>query len=142
MDKRAPKVEFLKDGDHMGIRTTATTYEQFHDALAAHLAELIDSARFIGDWEFQLGHWLPQIFEIGARLRGYKADVHEERVLYAGDPFIADAHIVRPEMSPTDVAYASAVAYKVDLDLRREAEARRDAGIKAAVEAAHDEATT
>lgn len=36
------------------------------------------------DWAFQLERWLPQLVDICCKLRGYKADVHEERVIVAG----------------------------------------------------------
>lgn len=88
-------VQLFKDGDQMGIRTTATTDEEFWRHLSAELGALIDAGRFAGDWDFQLSIWLPEAFEIAAKLRGYKADVFEERVLYAGAAFVNEARDVR-----------------------------------------------
>jgi hypothetical protein len=81
------RVEFFKDGDRMGVRTSATTADEFLREVATVLGALIDSGEHQDDWEFQLFYWLPQVCEIVAKLKGYKADVEESRILYAGASF-------------------------------------------------------
>jgi len=78
------KTEFFKSGDSMAIRTNARTEDDFIRSASEVLDEMIENERFAGDWEFQLFRWLPQIVDIACKLRGYKADVQEERVLIAG----------------------------------------------------------
>ena len=80
----AKTVQFYKDGDTMGVRTTAPTSEEFLGECAEVLAGFIEGGSFEGDWDFQLRFWLPQIVEIACKLKGYKADVHEARVITAG----------------------------------------------------------
>lgn len=75
-----------------GIQTTCTTAEEFIMELAGKLNEII--AANSGDDPDAVERWLRQSFEIVAKLKGYKADVQEERTLYAGDSFInEDAEI-------------------------------------------------
>ena len=95
-----PYVKLYKDGDNMGVETNVSDEREFFDLLSQKLGQLIDDDRFKGDWEFQLMGWLPKAFEIVAKIRGYKSDVVEERVLYAGAAFPTDELLVseRAEM--------------------------------------------
>lgn len=77
-------VKLFKDGNVMAIQTTASDEGEFSRAFSSLLSNLIDTERYKGDWEFQLSAWLPQFIEICCKLRGYKADVHEQRVITAG----------------------------------------------------------
>jgi len=77
-------VRLFKDGDQMSVETNANTEDEFRDAFVAKLAGVIDGGQFNGDMEFQLGYWLKQYAEICCKLRGYKADVVERRVISAG----------------------------------------------------------
>lgn len=79
------KTEFFKNGDAMAIRTNATTEEEFISSASEVLGDLIDTGKYNGDWEFQLSRWLRQVVDITCKLRGYKADVEEQRVITAGD---------------------------------------------------------
>lgn len=90
------KVRLFKSGDSMGIQTTATTADEFWREFSKLLAELIEAGSYESDWEFQLIFWLPQAFECAARLKGYKADVQEERVIYAGAAFLPESADVTP----------------------------------------------
>jgi hypothetical protein len=85
------KTEFFKSGDAMSIRTNASTEGDFLTSVAGGLTQLIDGGTFAGDWEFQLQLWLPQIVDIACKLRGYKADVDEQRVLIAGARMIHES---------------------------------------------------
>jgi len=80
-------VELFKDPDSqlMAVRTDAETPEQFFQQLAHGLGAMIENGTYDGDWALQLSKWLPQAFEIGLKLRGYKADVLEKRLITAGD---------------------------------------------------------
>lgn len=90
-------VTFFKDGDLMGLRTTAQTEEQFWRDYAEAWAGFIGEEKFTGDWSYQLECWSKQAFEIVAKLRGYKSDVVEERVLYTGNAFAGDKQAVAVE---------------------------------------------
>ena len=84
-------IELFKDGDHMGIRTDCCDAGKFSDELARAFDGLVETKRFDGDWLFQFERWLPLAFEIWAKLRGYKADVVEQRQIYAGNILPRDA---------------------------------------------------
>jgi hypothetical protein len=90
-------VRFFKDGDHMGIQTTALDERDFVDGCAEGLAAMIGRGEFEGDWEFQLHFWLPQIVDIVCKLRGYKSSVHEQRVITAGYANFANHDLVYPK---------------------------------------------
>jgi len=77
-------VQFHKDGDNMAISTNAATEQEFMAAAVEALADKIDSGDHMGDWEFQLDRWLPQIVDVCCKLRGYKSPVVEHRVIVAG----------------------------------------------------------
>jgi len=75
-----------KDGDNMAIETDAKDEGDFLQSMGALLSQAIDAGDFAGDWEFQFSFWLPQMVDICCKLRGYKNEVHERRVLIAGSP--------------------------------------------------------
>jgi hypothetical protein len=79
------KTEFFKNGDNMAIRTNAKTEDEFISSAAAVLSDLIEERRYEHDWEFQFERWLVQVSDIVCKLRGYKSDVDEQRVITAGD---------------------------------------------------------
>ena len=91
-------VKLYKDGDRMAVETNAETEEQFHSAFCAELSEVLPD--FGGDAEFQLGYWLKNYVDICCKLRGYKADVHETRVITAGFLPPGDALRVVPSTEP------------------------------------------
>lgn len=114
MPQTRRKVKLFKSGDSMGVQTTATTPEEFLGEFAETIAELIEADAYHGDWEFQLRFWLPQAFEINAKLKGYKADVQEERVLYAGAPFVDDSMAVSVDKERDSLAHAKLAAAEFD----------------------------
>lgn len=80
-----PKVQFYKDGDQFATVTSAIEPDEFLRECASALPGAL--ARHVGDEEFQLEGLLPQMCEIWAKLKGYKADrVFEQRLLIAGSP--------------------------------------------------------
>jgi len=99
--------EFFKDGDNLAIRTNASTFEEFVGSIAKGLAAMIEERRFEHDWEFQLERWIENAIDIACKLRGYKADVVEERVITAG--FIPPENhtrvsVINPVAAPTETA--------------------------------------
>ncbi len=70
-------VRFHREGDKFAISTNAETERDFLDGAAKALSELVASAD-------ELGRWLPLIVDISAKMRGYKADVIEKRLIVAG----------------------------------------------------------
>ncbi len=81
------KVRIFRDENgKTGIQTTCITAEDFIAELASKLNVLIPQL----EDEEALGRWLRQSFEVVAKLKGYKSDVQEERVLYSGDSFVSD----------------------------------------------------
>ena len=87
-------IEFHKDGNEMAIVTDEDAEASFFEAAARALASMIDDKKFDGDWEFQLAAWLPQLTDIAAKLRGYKSDVIEKRLIQSGN-ISANALLVR-----------------------------------------------
>ena len=82
-----PYVRLLKDGgDGMGIETNCTDEDNFLDQLGIALETLSDDGRFKGDWRFQFQYWVRYTADILCKLRGYKNDVAEKRILMAGNP--------------------------------------------------------
>jgi hypothetical protein len=77
-------IKLYKEGDSMGIETDCAACDDFVREMSEALSSLIDSKVHEGDWEFQLSYWLPQMVEICCKLKGYKADVEEHRLITAG----------------------------------------------------------
>ncbi len=97
--------QFHKDGDSMAISTNAKTEAEFVDAVTEILAAKIEGGEHQHDWEFQLARWLPQIVDICCKLRGYKSDVTEHRVIVAG------------EWLPSDVVQAFSRRVEIEREL-------------------------
>jgi hypothetical protein len=99
-------IELFKDGDTMAIRTDCQTESVFITEFSELLANVIDEGAYSGDWEFQLGIWLPQFLEICCKYRGYKADVEEQRVIVAGDRLLGApmVHRIDPRQKPLNTA--------------------------------------
>lgn len=74
-----------KDGDRMQIYTDAKTESELTTQMAQALEALIDSGRHTGDWQFQLGFWLPYYVELICALRGYKTTVRQQTLWISGD---------------------------------------------------------
>lgn len=77
------EVRFHKDGDKFAISTNTESERDFWDGAAAAMSELIPTAD-------ELSRWLPLIVDISAKMRGYKADVIEKRLIVAGAWLPAD----------------------------------------------------
>lgn len=71
------QVKLHRDGEKFAISTNAETERDFLDGVAAALAEVIPPAE-------ELARWLPLVVDVAAKMRGYKADVIERRVIIAG----------------------------------------------------------
>jgi len=89
-----PMIEFFKNGDALAIRTDAQNETEFFDGLAEAITQMA-SGEMKNDLEYHLRFWLPQAFEILCKLRGYKADVQEKRVLMAGARFVPEMPAIR-----------------------------------------------
>lgn len=76
-------VRFHREGENFAISTNTETERDFLDGAAAAMAELIPNAD-------ELSHWLPLIVDVSAKMRGYKADVIEKRLIIAGAWLPAD----------------------------------------------------
>ena len=76
-------VRFHRDGDKFAISTNTETERDFLDGASAALAELLPPAE-------DLARWLPLIVDISAKMRGYKAEVIEKRLIVAGAWLPAD----------------------------------------------------
>ena len=66
----------------MTIETNALSEEQFYNAMAAVLPGVMKGLE--GDEDFTYLELLPKIADIVCKLRGYKSEVAEERILFAG----------------------------------------------------------
>lgn len=104
-----PYVKLWKDGgDGMGIETNIDDEGAFTQEFSAVLAEVVESGRFNGDWEFQISNWLNYYNEILCKLRGYKAEVQTETVMRAGNGYeprkewvVAESGVcLHPETTP------------------------------------------
>lgn len=73
-----------KDAERFAIVTTAENESAFRQQFSEALADLIDTDHYPGDWQYQIDGWMKPAFEIIAKMRGYKADVVEQRTLIAG----------------------------------------------------------
>lgn len=78
---RTTTVQFFKDGDSMAIVTDGNDEREFMAQAAAGLAQESDRP----EYERELAVWLPQIVDIVCKMRGYKANVTERRLLMAGE---------------------------------------------------------
>ncbi len=85
---------FYKDGDNMAIVTTAEDEREFINQVSDAFAGLIESKRFESDWDLQLKSWLPQVIDIACKMRGYKADVEEKKMIIAGSFTETASHLV------------------------------------------------
>ena len=83
------KVTVFHDDGRFGIATTAETQEEFLREFSGCLSDLVGESVLAGmKWQDVFALLLAQAFEITAKLKGYKADVTEERVIYAGAAFV------------------------------------------------------
>lgn len=88
---RREKLKLFRSGGKAGVQTTCVTAEEFVSELARALTLLAQDGYF-GKSESSeaMSQWLPASFEIVAKLKGYKADVEEERVIYSGASFVGE----------------------------------------------------
>lgn len=77
------EVRLHREGDKFAISTNTETERDFLDGAAAALSELIPNSE-------EMSRWLPLVVDISARMRGYKADVIEKRLIVAGAWLPAD----------------------------------------------------
>lgn len=78
------KVRFYRHEGAFCVETTHTDVVAFFNEASDALATMIEERWVKDEWNELLSHWLPQIMEIGSKLKGYKADVTVEQVTRAG----------------------------------------------------------
>ncbi len=71
------EVRLHRDGEQFAVSTNAETERDFLDGMASALASQDCGAG-------ELAKWLPLIVDVTCKMRGYKADVQEKRVIIAG----------------------------------------------------------
>lgn len=74
-------VRFYRDGDHLAVQTNCTEEDEFMRHFAQAIASSVSEHRLSDD---ETRAFLKHGFEIACKLRGYKAQVEEQRVLTAG----------------------------------------------------------
>lgn len=70
-------VRLHRDGDQFAVSTNTDNERDFIDGASSALAGLDCDAN-------ELSKWLPLLVDVACKLRGYKADVVEKRVIIAG----------------------------------------------------------
>jgi hypothetical protein len=66
-----------KDGDLFGIATTISTVEEFLEAFACIIDDMIAAEMFACDWLFQLQGWFPLAFNLCKRIE--RGDILDEK---------------------------------------------------------------
>jgi hypothetical protein len=78
-------VKLYRDGDAVAMQTNCTDEPAFVRQASAALGEALENPKREGRADELLNMWVPQIVDICAKLRGYKAPlVDEQRVLTVG----------------------------------------------------------
>jgi hypothetical protein len=96
---REPTVKIYRNNDSpeltsMAVTSTATDADEFLRELANELPAVVASMN--GDQQFAFAKLLPQVCELWAKYRGYKADgVFERRMLVTGEPNPEAAQMMR-----------------------------------------------
>jgi hypothetical protein len=95
LEMREPVVRFYKSfakgmNGVVSTTTTARTADEFFESASRQLWVCLQQCE--GDEQFMLQQLLPQMCELWARLKGYKSNVTERRVLIAGEPY-PEAHM-------------------------------------------------
>lgn len=88
-----------KEDNHFAVVTDAADEAEFRGEFVAAISQMIEEGIYDGDWSFNLDGWMEQAAEITCKLRGYKAQVVERRVIIAGvlDPDAAVMAVARSE---------------------------------------------
>lgn len=76
-------VKLFKDGKALSVQTDASDEAQFTRDFAHALQDFMTSPQFEGQHEFEA--YLKWFAEVCCKLRGYKSEVREQRLLTAGD---------------------------------------------------------
>lgn len=76
-------VKFFKDGKALALQTDANNEQDFTNDFGLALQDYMTSPSFEGNYE--LNAWLKSYAEICCKMRGYKADVREQRLLTVGE---------------------------------------------------------
>ena len=77
-------IQLFKDGNRMSIQSDHLSSDGFLAEFASLLATMIDNGEYEGDWEYQLGKWLPQVVDISCACKGYKTNVEKRTIMIAG----------------------------------------------------------
>jgi len=101
-------VKFYKSSEKGGngafaTATTAVDAEEFLRECACELETVLTGQA--GDLEFAFNALLPQMCELWAKLKGYKAEVFERRLLVVGEP-MPEAHMACLNAPETEKALA------------------------------------
>lgn len=82
-EKMQNMVKFFKDGKALALQTDAGNEQQFTRDFAVALQDYITSQHFEGQHELET--WLKDFAEVCCKMRGYKAEVREQRLLTVGE---------------------------------------------------------
>lgn len=86
-------VRLHREGSQFAISTNADNERDFIDGASHAIGRLLSESL---DME-QIAHWLPLVVDVACKLRGYKADVIEKRLIVAGAWLPSDAVAVVSE---------------------------------------------
>lgn len=83
IEEKHEMVKFFKDGKALAIQTDATDEREFTQDFAIAFEDYLTGDKFEGQHE--IIRWLNGFAEVCCKMRGYKADVKEQRLLTYGD---------------------------------------------------------
>ena len=94
-------VKLFKDGDSMGVETTCTDPDVFTKYFCLAITSLMEQKAFKidndghpGDWQYQLERWIPNAFDVLLKLKGYKSDAVEAKIIRAGATWYGEAGLM------------------------------------------------
>lgn len=101
-------VKFFKDGKALAIQTDATDEREFTQDFAIAFEDYITGEKFEGQHE--IIRWLNGYAEVCCKMRGYKADVKEQRLITFGDVNPQSEALVTSVANGTQVLQNAAVS--------------------------------
>lgn len=101
-------VRFYKDNKALALQTDATDEREFTQDFATAFEDYITGDKFEGRHEIE--RWLNGYAEICCKMRGYKADVKEQRLLTFGDVNPATEALVTSVANGTQMLKGDAIA--------------------------------
>lgn len=88
---------YFHEGSGAAVESNATEPSEFIQHFTPQFARVCQSDRYGLTEPTALNDWMEQAFDILAKLRGYKSEVYEERLLIAGQPRPNPAELVTIE---------------------------------------------